>query len=91
MKLKLESTDILHLVICLVCAFLVSSFVAMFTITPASAILAGLFAGIALGMGKELGDHMATGNSWSQKDIIFDFIGSAIGCWGGMLCYLIHV
>ncbi len=91
MKLKFESTDILHLVICLVCAFLVSSFVAMFTIVPAPAIWAGFFAGVALGMGKELGDHMATGNSWSQKDIIFDFIGSTIGCWGGMLCYLIHV
>lgn len=32
-----------------------------------------------------------TGNSWSWGDMAYNFIGSSIGCWGGLLTYAIHI
>lgn len=32
-----------------------------------------------------------TGNSWSWGDMAYNFIGSSIGCLGGLLTYAIHI
>lgn len=91
MKLKIKFEDVLHFVACLLCAFCVSAVIAHTTTSPTPAIVGGWFAGIFLGVGKEFGDSRATGNSWSWRDMFCNFIGSSVGCWGGLLCYAIHV
>lgn len=91
MKLKIKFEDVLHIVACMLCAFCVSAIIAHTTTSPTPAIVGGWLAGMFLGVGKEFGDSRASGNAWSWRDFLFDFIGSSIGCWGGLLTYAIHV
>lgn len=89
MKLKFE--DFLHIIACMLCAFVVSAIIAHTTTEPTPAIVGGWLSGMFLGVGKEFGDSRATGNSWSWRDMFCNFIGSSVGCWGGFLCSAIHV
>ena len=91
MKLKIQFTDVLHIVACLLCAFVVSAFLAHTTKDSAPCIAGGFLSAMMLGIGKEFGDSRATGNSWSWGDMAYNFIGSSIGCWGGLLTYAIHI
>lgn len=91
MKLKIKFEDVLHIVACLLCAFVVSAILAHTTTEPTPAIVGGWLSGMFLGIGKEFGDSRASGNAWSWRDFLFDFIGSSIGCWGGLLTYAIWV
>lgn len=85
MKFKIQFTDVLHIVACLLCAFVVSAFLAHTTKDSAPCIAGGFLAAMMLGIGKEFGDSRASGNSWSWSDIFYNFIGSIIGMWGGLL------
>lgn len=89
MKLKIKFDDILHIVACMLCAFCVSAIIAHTTTSPTPAIVGGWLAAMFLGVGKEFGDSRASGNAWSWSDIFYDFIGSSMGCWGGLLTYAI--
>lgn len=80
---------VLHFAFCCACAIIVSTFIAHFCTSPTPAILAGFFSAFALGIGKEFGDYRAEDNDWSWRDILADIIGSAIGCCGGFVNYLI--
>lgn len=91
MKLKFEFTDALHIVACLFCAFVVSAILAHTTTEPTPCIVGGWLSGMFLGVGKEFGDSRASGNSWSWGDMFYNFIGSSIGCCGGLLTYAIWV
>ena len=91
MKLKIKFEDFLHIIACMLCAFCVSAIIAHTTTSPTPAIVGGWLAAMFLGVGKEFGDSRATGNSWSWRDMFCNFIGSSVGCWGGLLCYAIHV
>ena len=91
MKLKIKFEDILHIIACLLCAFCVSAILAHTTTEPTPCIVGGWLAAMFLGVGKEFGDSRATGNSWSWGDIAYNFIGSSIGCWAGLLTYAIHI
>ena len=91
MKLKLKFEDVLHIIACMLCAFCVSAIIAHLTITPTPAIVGGWLSGMFLGVGKEFGDSRESGNAWSWRDFLFDFIGSSVGCWGGLLTYAIWV
>ena len=91
MKFKIQFTDILHIVACLKCAFVVSVILAHTTTEPTPCVVGGWLAAMLLGVGKEFGDSRATGNSWSWSDMAYNFIGSSIGCWGGLLAYAIHI
>ena len=85
MKFKIQFTDVLHIVACLLCAFVVSAILAHTTTESTPCIVGGFLAGMFLGVGKEFGDSRASGNSWSWSDMAYNFIGSAIGMWGGLL------
>ncbi len=91
MKLKIKFEDFLHIIACMLCAFVVSGILAHTTTEPTPAIVGGWLAAMFLGVGKEFGDSRATGNSWSWRDMFCNFIGASVGCWGGFLCYAIHV
>lgn len=91
MKMKFEFTDALHIVACLLCAFVVSAIIAHATTEPTPAIVGGWLAGMFLGVGKEFGDSRASGNSWSWGDMLYNLIGATAGCWGGLLTYAIWV
>ena len=89
MKLKFE--DFLHIIACMLCAFVVSAILAHTTTESTPCIVGGWLAAMFLGVGKEFGDSRATGNSWSWSDMAYNFIGSSIGCWGGLLTFAIHI
>lgn len=91
MKLKIKIDDILHVLACLFCSLCVSTFIAHFTTVPVPAILGGFFSGLFLGIGKEFADSRVSGNFWSWNDMIYNIIGSIIGCCGGFVTYLIHI
>ena len=91
MKFKIQFTDLLHIVACMLCAFVVSAIIAHTTTTPTPAIVGGWLAGIFLGVGKEYADSRASGNDWGWGDMLYIFVGSSIGCWGGLLTYAIWV
>lgn len=63
MKFKIQFTDLLHIVACMLCAFVVSAIIAHTTTTPTPAIVGGWLAGMFLGVGKEYGYHKAEGVS----------------------------
>lgn len=89
--MKIQLTDTLHIVACMFCAFLCSVIIAHATPHVAPCIVGGFLGGMCLGIGKEFGDSRATGNSWSWSDMLFNLIGSAIGCLGGFTANLIHI
>lgn len=88
---KFEFTDALHIIACMLCAFVVSAFLAHTTKDSAPCIAGGFLSAMMLGIGKEFGDSRASGNAWSWSDMFYNFVGSAIGCWGGFLTYAIHI
>lgn len=51
--------------------------------------LAGMTAGLAIGVGKEYGDSCAVGNRWDWLDIMADAIGSLFGSAVGALVSLV--
>ena len=89
MKFKIQFTDLLHIIACMLCAFVVSTILVHTTTESTPCIVGGWLAGMFLGVGKEFGDSRASGNSWSWSDMLYNFIGSSIGCWGGLLTYAI--
>lgn len=80
---------VLHFAFCCACAIIVSTFIAHFCTSPTPAILAGFFAGTALGIGKEFGDYRAEDNTWSNNDLLFDIAGAVVGSLGGFVQLLI--
>ena len=66
-----------------------------FSICAAAALLSGFFlgcfsgvvVGLSLGLGKEYGDMVAKGNSWSWADILADLLGSL---FGSLLAYILR-
>lgn len=91
MKLNLTMDDVLHIVVCAICAFLASTILAHATTEVLPCCIGGFLAGLCLGLGKEFGDYRASGNTWSWKDVLMDVAGAFIGCWGGFSTLLLHV
>lgn len=91
MKFKIQFTDVLHIVACMLCAFQISVIIALTTPDPTPCIVGGFISAMMLGIGKEYGDYKNPNNSFSWSDILADFIGSVIGCLGGFTALLIHI
>lgn len=85
----MKKDKIYHIVACAVVAFAIATIVANTCALAFPACMAGFLGGVACGGGKEYGDHCAGGNKWSWSDFTADIIGSAIGCLGGFVAYLI--
>lgn len=87
--MKIPTDKIKHVVAC----FLVSTTAAVIeSISGATywqSFIAGMTAGVAIGVGKEYGDKCAVGNRWDWFDIMADAFGSLIGSAVGALVSLV--
>jgi len=70
---------ILHFSICAAAALLSGFFLGFFS---------GVMVGISLGLGKEYGDMVAKGNTWSWADVLADLLGSL---FGALLAYILRI
>lgn len=68
--MKIQFTDVLHIVACMLCAFVVSAILAHTTTEPTPCIVGGWLAGMFLGVGKEYGDHKAEGVSVKASQVM---------------------
>ena len=87
--MKIMKDKVYHLIACAVIAFAIASVVANTCVLVFPSCMAGFLGGIACGAGKEYGDSKAKGNAWSWSDMLYDVIGAAIGCLGGLVALLI--
>lgn len=87
--MRIDTDNMKHLIACAVVAFVVAAIEALLGCAYILSCLAGFIAGIAIGVGKEYGDHCAPGNRWSWGDILMDSIGSLIGALIGSLFSLL--
>lgn len=70
---------VLHFSICATAALLSGFFLGYFS---------GVMVGLSLGLGKEYGDMVAKGNSWSWADVLADLLGSL---FGALLVYMFRM
>ena len=70
---------VLHFSICATAALLSGFFLGYFS---------GVMVGLSLGLGKEYGDMVAKGNSWSWADVFADLLGSLFGAF---LVYMLRM
>lgn len=96
--MKISTDKILHFIVCLVIAFIVSALLANLTYSFApnnpcarasSSYGAALFVALAIGICKELRDKKQQGNHFCLKDLAADFAGAVIGSCGALLTYLL--
>lgn len=78
-----------HIIACAIVSLLAAGLEAVFGADFHTAWLAGLIAGIAIGVGKEYGDKCASDNYWDWSDITADTVGSLIGSTFGASITLI--
>lgn len=83
--MSLQRDKIKHFAVCLAVSFAAASIECCCGAHYIYAAFAGLVAGIAIGVGKEYGDHCAPGNRWSWSDIIADALGAVCGAALGSL------
>lgn len=68
-----------HTAACALVALTASGVLAGAGAGAAAVWLGGFMAGMAIGIGKEYGDHCAAGNRWDWADIAFDALGATAG------------
>ena len=89
--MKIINDKIKHLLACAIVSFTGSSIESFCGAEYHNAWLAGFLAGMAIGVGKEYGDHCSPGNKWDWQDIGADTFGSVIGATlGSMFSLLKH-
>ena len=88
--MKIQQDHLKHFCVCLTVAFSASSIEAICGATYGQSFVAGIFAGGAIGVGKEYGDKCAPGNTWDWSDITADMAGAVIGSALGSLFSLLN-
>ena len=87
--MKIANDKIKHFLACASVSLIASSIESACGAEYPNAWLAGFLAGMAIGIGKEYGDHCAPDNKWDWIDIGTDTLGSAIGAMFGSLFSLL--
>lgn len=96
--MKISIDKILHFIVCLIIAFIVSTVMAnlVYQFAPndpgtraATSYVAALFVALAIGVWKESRDKKQQGNHFCWRDIIADIVGALIGSCGAFVTYLI--
>lgn len=95
---KVPSDKVLHFIVSLVLAILVSTVIttAIYNLMPdnpgartATAYGAALFVTLAIGVWKEAHDRKQAGNHFCRKDLAADAVGAVLGSLGAFASYLI--
>lgn len=84
-KKLLASDKCKHFGACMAVAAAASAAESAAGANPFHAASTGLMAGMAIGVGKEYGDHCSPGNRWDWADIAADAAGSLCGSLLGSL------
>lgn len=87
--MQIAKDKIKHFAACAVVSLIGSAIEAGMGATYLPSLLAGFLAGVAIGVGKEYGDHCAASNHWDWADIGADVIGSLIGAALGSVLAII--
>lgn len=88
--MKIAKDKIKHFCACAVVSCTTAAIESLSGVGMGCAFIAGLIAGVAIGVGKEYGDHCADGNKWDWEDIAADSLGSIVGAIVGSLFALIN-
>lgn len=88
--MKIAKDKILHFSACAAVSITTASIESLSGVGLFGSFIAGLIAGVAIGVGKEYGDRCAEGNKWDWEDIAADSLGSIVGsCIGSLLSLII--
>lgn len=88
--MKIQRDKIFHFAACAMTALLIAVVIVLLSKDLLCAVVAGLYSGIAIGVGKEYGDFKAVGNKWDWYDLLADIIGSVFGSViGGLLIFVL--
>lgn len=87
--MKIQTDKIKHLAVCFIVSTSASVIESAFGATYSLSFLAGMIAGLAIGVGKEYGDKCAIGNRWDWNDIIADAVGALLGSGVGALVSMV--
>lgn len=85
----IPTDKIKHIAVCVLVSATASAIESLAGANYCQSLIAGLTAGVAIGVGKEYGDKFSPGNKWDWLDIIADIIGSVIGSTCGALVSLL--
>lgn len=77
--MTIPSDKIKHVAACLAVSATASAIESAAGANYWQSFIAGMTAGMAIGVGKEYGDKCAPGNRWDWLDIVADGIGSLLG------------
>lgn len=83
--MKVQMDKIKHFAVCLLVAATAAIIESVCDAAYSQAFLAGMIAGITIGVGKEYGDKCAIGNRWDWSDIAADALGTILGAGLGAL------
>lgn len=87
--MKIAQDKIKHMGACFMVSASAAAIESAAGATYPQSLLAGMTAGMAVGVGKEYGDKCAPGNRWDWFDIIADALGSMAGSSVGALLSLV--
>lgn len=87
--MKISTDKIKHLIVCFIVSASAAIIESVFGATYPLSLVAGMIAGVAIGVGKEYGDKCAIGNRWDWHDIVADAIGALSGSCVGALVSII--
>lgn len=88
--MKIETDKIQHFSVCGVAALLSAILIALLGVPYVPTAFSAFLVGLALGVGKEYGDHVSPVNSWDWGDLLADILGSYCGALIGALTTLIN-
>ncbi|MEZ3576782.1 MAG: hypothetical protein K1W01_04745 [Muribaculaceae bacterium] len=87
--MKIQTDKIKHLAVCFIVSAAAAVIESAFGASYPLSFLAGMIAGVAIGVGKEYGDKCAIGNRWDWNDILADAIGALLGSGVGALVSMV--
>lgn len=87
--MRIAKDKLVHFSVCAMVAVIGMIFFRIMLFTLIEASVSALMLGIAIGVGKECGDHFSPTNKWDWWDILADTIGTISGVLVAMPMWLV--